>query len=215
MANWLKRTLIVVAILVIAAFLAVQTAWLLARPKVTELRSTLASAPPLPPIVASAIVASEDPAVLQRPGFSLRAFVPPSDRVAYCGPRSMAYILTTQGLSGPPSLRTHTITYVVSRAFTPEELLRIYGHTIYLGTIDKRPVLGVTAASDVYFAKAPHELTAAEAATLAAMIRSPNVFSPVRFPERNRERRDRVLERMLRFGYIGREEYERAVRTRA
>jgi penicillin-binding protein 1A len=99
----------------------------------------------------------------------------------------------------------------VASVFTPEELLRIYAHELYLGKVDGRAVLGADAASRVYFGKETRNLTIAEAAMLAAMIRSPHTFSPVRSPARAMERRNWVLERMLRLDLIEDREFRAAV----
>ena len=45
-------------------------------------------------------------------------------------------------------------------------------------------IVGVEQASQVYFGKKVTYLTLPEAATLARMIRSPNVLSPLKYPER-------------------------------
>lgn len=184
--------------------------WLLARDKVVRLRAVAAEAPPVPPAVASAIVAAEDPLMLTRPRVSpralLRGLLPPPRGTVSCGPSPLAYglvrALTPQRRPLRWHLETGVATYVVAYVFTPEELLRIYAHELYLGTLDGRQILSVEAASAVYFGKEPHHLTTAEAATLAAMLRSPNVFSPVKHPERLIKRRNYVLTRMAHLKFI-------------
>ena len=101
--------------------------------------------------------------------------------------------------------------YVVSRLFTPDALFRVYAHELYLGNVGRQLVRGVEAASRTYFGKTAGELTTAEAATIAAMIRSPNAYSPLRFPLRARARRNRVLEAMRHDGFIDQAEYQRSI----
>ena len=56
-----------------------------------------------------------------------------------------------------------------------------------------------------------HLLTIAEAAMIGGMIRSPNVYSPLKFPARAMERRNRILERMLRLRLINEHEFRATV----
>jgi penicillin-binding protein 1C len=64
---------------------------------------------------------------------------------------------------------------------------------------------GVHAASLAYFGKEPAHLTAAEAALLVAIPRSPERLRPDRHPEAARQARDAVLRRMAEAGVISRE----------
>lgn len=61
---------------------------------------------------------------------------------------------------------------------------------------------GIELAARHYFGKPAAELTLAEAASLAAMPKSPVQYDPVRNPARNRERRNTVLALMRDQGYI-------------
>jgi penicillin-binding protein 1C len=61
---------------------------------------------------------------------------------------------------------------------------------------------GVRAASLAYFGKDPAHLTAAEAALLVAIPRSPERLRPDRHPEAARQARDAVLQRMAAAGVI-------------
>lgn len=183
---------------------------------VSKLRAIAAGqATPLPPVLASAIIAVEDPVSLRPPRFSPRSLLPSRQKVIYCGPASLALKLVKY--VSPPRrslfwrIDSSVATYVVARLFSPEDLLRIYAHEIYLGKVSGRSIYGVEPASRVYFGKDSRDLTPAEAATIAAMIRSPNVFSPVKYPERSRERRDQVLALMLHYGFIDKSEFRRSV----
>src|SRR5204863_5730895 len=62
-----------------------------------------------------------------------------------------------------------------------------FGHRAY----------GVYAAAEVYFSKRPADLTVAEAATLAGLVRAPSEYDPVANPFAAAERRDYVIGRML------------------
>ena len=61
---------------------------------------------------------------------------------------------------------------------------------------------GVRAASLAYFGKEPIRLSAAEAALLVAIPRSPERLRPDRHPDAARAARDRVLLRMAEMGIV-------------
>jgi penicillin-binding protein 1B len=63
-------------------------------------------------------------------------------------------------------------------------------------------VRGIGTAARAYFGKEVHQLSLAEAATLAGMTRAPNLYSPATNPARARERRNVVLARMRELGML-------------
>ncbi|HEX6639852.1 MAG TPA: transglycosylase domain-containing protein, partial [Thermoanaerobaculia bacterium] len=203
------------AIALVGAIAAAGAVWLIARDDVARLRSIAAQTQrPLAPVLASAILAAEE-SVLARPRFSPRSLLPPGKGVLQCGPSSLAYLLVRSSLRPSRPLRRHiegaVTSYVVASVFTPDELFRMYAHEVYLGTFEGHEILGVEAASRFYFSKDTHDLTTAEAAMLAAMIRAPNVFSPLRNAQRATQRRNQVLERMFQLRIIGEQELKAAV----
>ena len=72
---------------------------------------------------------------------------------------------------------------------------------------------GVQAAANTYFSKDVSELSLVECASIAAIVQSPTKMNPYSRPERNKERRDAILENMLKYGFINEEEYNEAVNT--
>jgi len=91
---------------------------------------------------------------------------------------------------------------LVEWRYSKPQILEAYLNEIYLGQRGGLAVRGVGAAARVYFRKEIHQLTPAEAATLAGMVRAPNSYSPVVNPERARGRRDVVLARMRELGTL-------------
>jgi penicillin-binding protein 1C len=69
---------------------------------------------------------------------------------------------------------------------------------------------GIDAASRFYFDKPPVKLSLAEAATLAAIPRGPEVYGLAKHGDRALRRRDRILARMLAAGWITQEAHDRA-----
>ncbi len=101
--------------------------------------------------------------------------------------------------------------YIAEKRYSKDEILELYLNDIYLGQRGQEGIYGVWEASQVYFSKEPRDLTIAEMATLAGMIRSPNRFNPFRHADNARMRRNEVLVAMLQDGYISKAAYDEAV----
>ncbi|MFI6030634.1 transglycosylase domain-containing protein [Amycolatopsis magusensis] len=68
----------------------------------------------------------------------------------------------------------------------------------YLNVVEfSRQVYGIGGAAKAYFNKTPKELDAKESALLAGLVNNPIMFDPWKNPERAKERRDLVLDRMV------------------
>ena len=100
---------------------------------------------------------------------------------------------------------------LVERRYDKHEILDAYLNEIYLGQNGVQGVFGVWEAAQFYFARPPEELTVAEIALLAGMIRAPNIYSPFRSPDRARARRDVVLGLLRDDGAIDDEQYRTAL----
>jgi len=107
-------------------------------------------------------------------------------------------------------LREILVSLQVEREFTKDELLEIYLNGIMLGLRAE----GVQAGSQQYFGKDCSELTLAESALLAGLIRSPNGQQPFRHPDKAIGRRNVVLKQMLELNYITPDQYEAALKER-
>ena len=94
--------------------------------------------------------------------------------------------------------------------YSKQQILESYLNEIYLGSRSGLAVRGVGAAARVYFRKEIHQITPAEAALLAGMVRAPNSYSPAVNPERARGRRDVVLARMRELGMLSAADFEAA-----
>ncbi|MDR2081147.1 MAG: penicillin-binding protein 1C [Campylobacteraceae bacterium] len=80
--------------------------------------------------------------------------------------------------------------------YSKDEILTIYlNRAPFGGTIE-----GIGAASWSYLGKTPLELTHAEAALMTALPQSPSRLRPDRYPQEAQQARDKVLDRMLKFG---------------
>jgi len=99
---------------------------------------------------------------------------------------------------------------LVEWRYSKPQILEAYLNEIYLGQRNGRAVRGIGAASRAYFRKEIHQVTPAEAALLAGMIRGPNSYSPAVNPERARTRRDVVLTRMKELGSLSPADWQAA-----
>ncbi|MGD1211613.1 MAG: PBP1A family penicillin-binding protein [Candidatus Acidiferrales bacterium] len=95
----------------------------------------------------------------------------------------------------------------IERHYTKEQIFTMYCNQIYLGSGN----YGFEAASEYYFSKPVGQLTLAEAATLAAIIRGP-IYSPITHPERALARRNLVLSLMGHDRKVTQAEEEAAAR---
>ncbi len=100
---------------------------------------------------------------------------------------------------------------VAERRYSKMQILENYLNEIYLGQRGARGVFGFYEASDFYFGKSPRDLTVAEAALLAGIIRAPNAYSPFTAPERALERRNTVLKLLLDAGDVDDATYAAAI----
>ena len=99
---------------------------------------------------------------------------------------------------------------LVEWRYPKERILEAYLNEIYLGQRGALAIRGVGAAARSYFRKEVHQLTLAESALLAGMLRAPNTYSPSVNPTRARERRDVVIGRMRELGLISAADVDRA-----
>ncbi|HKO17099.1 MAG TPA: PBP1A family penicillin-binding protein [Gemmatimonadaceae bacterium] len=105
-------------------------------------------------------------------------------------------------------LREQAAAREMEKHYTKDQILEAYLNEVDLG----HGWFGVEAASRHYFGKPAAHLTLAEAATLAALPKSPPGYDPVRHPARAKARRDLVLTLMAAQGYISRDVASRAKR---
>ena len=176
----------------------------LTSPRVLPLRGGVTS---LPPHVVDAFLAAEDQDFAEHRGVDLRGIV-----------RAALSTSTGQGLQGGSTitqqlakisavgnertvlrkLRELAVTGSYEAQMDKDEILRHYLDRVYLGGGQ----IGLGAAADHWFGVAPHELTLAQAATLAGMVRAPSRLDPRRNPVAAKDRRDAVIALMHRNGSL-------------
>ena len=82
--------------------------------------------------------------------------------------------------------------------FTKDDILQLYLNRVYFGA----GATGIEKAAQTYFQKPASELTIAEAATLAGVLKAPSASNPVSNPKAAAERARLVLDSMAEAGFI-------------
>ena len=95
----------------------------------------------------------------------------------------------------------------LEKVMDKDDILINYMNTINLG----QNTLGVQAASLRYFNKSVSDLNLSECAVIASITQNPTKYNPITHPDKNAERREKVLRHMLEQGYISQEEYDEAM----
>ena len=95
------------------------------------------------------------------------------------------------------------LAFELESSATKEEIFSLYLNTIFLGNRS----YGVEAAANKYFSKSINELTLAESALIASSAQLPSRINPIRSPDRSIIRRNWILGRMYKLGYIGRAQF--------
>ncbi|MCR5467826.1 MAG: PBP1A family penicillin-binding protein [Lachnospiraceae bacterium] len=95
----------------------------------------------------------------------------------------------------------------LEKKVTKNWIMENYLNTINLG----QNTLGVQSAANRYFGKDVSELTLSECAVIAAITQNPSLYNPISHPDKNAERREKVLKNMLEQGYINQDQFDEAM----
>ncbi|HRU46206.1 MAG TPA: PBP1A family penicillin-binding protein [Candidatus Marinimicrobia bacterium] len=91
----------------------------------------------------------------------------------------------------------------IERMYSKSEIIEMYLNSNWMG----HGVYGIQAAAQRFFDKNSEQLTPDECALLAGIIKNSVRFSPIRNPINAYQRRNLVLHRMHKYGYLSDEEY--------
>ncbi|MBW3657387.1 MAG: transglycosylase domain-containing protein [Actinobacteria bacterium] len=170
----------------------------------------------VPEVAKNAVIATEDATFWEHNGVNHRAIVRAAVANARAGDITQggstitqqyvknAYLTTDQTLNR--KIKEAMYAVELEKRHTKEEILERYLNHTYFGS----GVYGIGTAAERYFSKAVEDLTLAEAAVLAGVIRSPEGNSPLRDPENALRRRNVVLDQMAINGYVTAEQAEAA-----
>ena len=167
----------------------------------------------IPENLKNAFLAAEDDQFFQHKGIRvpslLRAFyqmVKSGEIVSGGGTISMQVVrgyLLSREQKIVRKIKEIYLAFELESVASKEEILSLYLNTIFLGNRS----YGVEAAANQYFAKSINELTLAESALIASSAQLPSRINPIRSPERSLVRRNWILGRMFKLGYIGKAQY--------
>lgn len=173
----------------------------------------------LPKALPNAFVAVEDKSFYKHNGFDYKRIVKAAMKnVATFSFREGASTISQQlvkntHLSGEKTinrkLKEFKLTRALERRYSKEEIMELYLNSIYFG----HSAFGVNEAAHFYFGKRAEELTPAECAMLAALVKSPNRYSPFRNADKCLARRNLVLKLMNEQNYLSETEYRDAVNS--
>ncbi|WP_247946933.1 penicillin-binding protein PBP2A [Streptococcus oralis] len=97
----------------------------------------------------------------------------------------------------------------LTKKYSKEQILTMYLNNAYFGN----GVWGIEDASKKYFGVSASQLTLDQAATLAGMLKGPELYNPLNSVETSTNRRDTVLQNMVAAGYIDKNQETEAVGT--
>ena len=99
------------------------------------------------------------------------------------------------------------LAFKIEQSLSKDQILEIYLNHMFLGN----RAYGFAAASQVYFGKDLHQLTAAEAAVLAGIPKAPSRYNPFDNLKRITQRQHYVLRRMNELNYLNAADYKIAL----
>ena len=165
----------------------------------------------LPPDLVKAVVAVEDAKFYQHHGYDLFGIIRAALKNLTAGHvRQGASTITQQLARNSFSLKERTfrrklleifLAQRIEEQFGKQKIMELYLNRIYFGG----GLYGAEAAARGYFGKPAREMSLAECATLAGLVKSPNRLSPWADRANSREVRDFALDRMRDLSFISRE----------
>ena len=182
--------------------------------KIEEIRSSknYITTDKLPKIYLDAVVAVEDHRFYNHPGIDIIAI----GRAAINDIKAMKLveggstitqqlsknIYFTQEKSFIRKIAEVFMAFNIEKNYSKDEILELYVNTSYFGD----GYTGIREASLGYFGKEPQNLSDGEAVMLAGIPNSPSNYSPTKNPELAKKRQKQVLDRMVKYDYISKEE---------
>ena len=101
-------------------------------------------------------------------------------------------------------IREIVIARKLEKLYSKEEILELYANIVYYGN----GYYGINNASYGYFNSAPKNLTLNQGSLLAGLLQAPNSYNPKKHLNKAKARQQEVLDAMLQYGYIPKEQME-------
>lgn len=170
----------------------------------------------IPETLQNAFIAAEDQRFYQHHGISVRRIAAAALNDLRTRSFSQGASTITQQLIKLTHLKSEkTLSRKAQEAFlalrlerklSKSQILECYLNTVYFGS----GAYGVSAAAKAYFGKNLNELTTAECALLAGIIKAPSIYAPHLNPEKSVSRRNHILDEMVECGMLTADEAETA-----
>jgi len=181
----------------------------------------------LPPHLVKAITVTEDRSFFEHYGVNvrgiIRAFVrrydtDPNSPLARQGGSSITQQLVKNLLLSPEQTWRRKIaeaymSVILETRLSKEKIFELYCNQVYMGQQAGFSINGFGEASSAYFNKDVTNLTLAESAFLAGLIRSPNRYNPYTKVDTATARRNQVLDSMAEAGAITQDQAKAAKET--
>ncbi|HTR01077.1 MAG TPA: PBP1A family penicillin-binding protein [Candidatus Acidoferrum sp.] len=172
----------------------------------------------IPPQIVNALIASEDKRFYEHRGVDfvglLRSVVGIATGKDWGGGSTITMQVTKNfffegesAISRKP--KEILLAIKMEKELSKQEILQLYLNRTFFGI----SAYGISAAAKQYYDKDIAQLTLAETATLIGIMPSPNMFNPLKSPERALQERSRVLRRMLDQDMITETQYQEALNS--
>ena len=158
--------------------------------------------------VVNALVATEDERFYEHSGIDARALGRALSSLGSEGGASTITMQTAKNLFTDYSrnpvkriiqkIKEGIIAIKLERNFTKAEIITLYLNTVPFGD----NVYGIRNAAKTFFKKEPDRLNIGEAAVLIGMLKASNTYNPRINPKRARDRRNVVIDQMVRNNYL-------------
>jgi penicillin-binding protein 1A len=162
----------------------------------------------IPPDLVNAFIAAEDSRFYEHSGIDVIGLARAAYAVAQAGEATQGGSTITMQVARnffltPEKTVKRKLTEILlamrmETALSKDQILELYLNKIFFGN----RAYGISAAAEFYYNKTLDELSLPQMAMLAGLPKAPSANNPLADPERARERRDWILDRMLELGYI-------------
>ena len=136
------------------------------------------------------------------------------------GASTLTQQLARSGLLGIGKEQTYTRKFkeilfalLLEARYDKRTILEAYFNQVDLGQRGAQAIRGVAAASEFWFGRDLRDLSTEQIALMIGLVKGPSWYNPRRNPERAKERRNFVLEKMHENGLIDDKEYQRAIKA--
>ncbi|MEE4249605.1 MAG: penicillin-binding protein 1A [Alcanivoracaceae bacterium] len=173
----------------------------------------------LPPMFVNAVLAAEDDRFFEHGGVDIRGLIRAfTELLRYREIRSGGSTITMQVARNffldreQKFLRKFNeivLALEIESVLSKEQIFELYMNKIFLG----HRAYGAEAAAQVYYGKSIRELDLPQWAMIAGLPKAPSAYNPITNPDRALSRRNWILRRMHKVGFISREQLDSARAT--